>query len=140
MKFVIEFDDNDIGEFIEEFGDDIKDHIRKRIKDALTEEERKSNSDDVPTVHVHKKMFNSKEEAENVLLDMQIILDKFNDVTIHDYYDLVGLQTLPDDDYYGWTDLKGIHVKPIYNMHMEGIRWTIELPRPVRLHRYDQVE
>ena len=135
MKFVIEFDEDDVVKFLDEFGDDLKDHIRKRIKDALTEEERKSNSDDVPTIHVHKKMFNSKEEAVNVLLDMQIILDKFNNVTIRDYYDLVGLQTLPDDDYYGWTDLKDVCVKSI-----EDVRWTIELPKPVRLHRYDQVK
>ena len=136
MKFVIEFGEDDLVKFIDEFGDDLKEGIKKRLKDALIEEQKlKSDDDDVPTVH--KKMLDSKEEAENVLLDMQIILDKFHYLTLRDYYDLLGLQTLPDDDYYGWTNLEDAVVSSRPLQKCEQRRWYIELPKPVRLHRHD---
>ena len=171
MKFVIEFDDNDIGEFIEEFGDDIKDYIRKRIKAALTEEfgddikesimkrkktaldsalasyyndyrnrvrkkiEENSNGGWYP---VSKKTFGNKEEAEEILDRMYEILLRFNNVTVYDYYKLVDFELCDYDRNYGWTDLKCARVKPIYTYGDN--RWTIELPKPVCLHRYDQVE
>lgn len=135
MKFVIEFGDDDLVKFLDEFGDDLKEGIKKRLKDALIEEELNKQ---VKTYYpVSKKVFDTKEEAEEILNELYDILLRFNNVTVYDYYELVDIERCDNDRNYGWTDLKGVRVRPYT---YGNVRWTIELPKPVRLHRYDQVK
>lgn len=136
MKIVIEFDDDDIGEFIEEFGDDIKESIKNRLKSALNNESitkryHSWSSPTSPAPYVSIKIFESETEAENVLMEMLDILSIYGHVTISYYYDLVGLKTSYNkrNNEYGWTDLKNAHVKSI----KEAQTWVIDLPKPVYL-------
>lgn len=70
-------------------------------------------------------LFDSRGEAERVLDAMLEVIDQFGQVTILDYYDLVGKTGDFTDKYYGWENLAKASVK------RERGGYTIDLPRPV---------
>ncbi|MBR5780391.1 MAG: hypothetical protein IKY27_00210 [Bacteroidales bacterium] len=71
--------------------------------------------------------FDSRGDAEVVLIRMEEILDEYGQVRIADYYDLVGISGEYTDNNYGWTDLKYADVERT----RDG--FTIKLPRVIPL-------
>lgn len=70
--------------------------------------------------------FDTKEEAENVLVRMQEIIDAYDFVRVADYYDLSKIDDINyTDNGYGWDDLDEVDVIPD-----DDGSWIIDLPRP----------
>lgn len=68
--------------------------------------------------------FETRAKAEEVFEDMKDALEKYDVLSIADYYDMSGLEAEPTDSYYGWTSLKNAKVERI-----SGGYFTIKLPR-----------
>lgn len=79
----------------------------------------KTNIDDV--------VFESRGEAEMVLTSMIDIIEEYNQVSIANFYELVGITGEFTDNKYGWTNLASAKV----NRMRDG--YIIDLPRPVLL-------
>ena len=62
-------------------------------------------------------------EAEEVLSRMEEILDRYQVVSVADFYDLVGIQGRYTDNKYGWTDLRNAQVIRVRDGYI------IKLPR-----------
>lgn len=68
-------------------------------------------------------ILDSRSEAEEVLIQMNELLDRYSVVSVADLYDLVGITGNYTDNKYGWTQLRSadvIHVR-------DG--WLLKLPR-----------
>lgn len=74
-------------------------------------------------------IFESRQDAEQVYDEMMEILDKYEQVTVADYLDLLGITSEFTDHRYGWANLSGMRV-----VHVRG-GYRIELPRQVALGR-----
>jgi len=72
-------------------------------------------------------ILDTKAEAESIIEQMDMIIEQFDQTTVSDLYDLVGITGAYTDDKYGWTDLRDAGVRQI----REG--WLLVLPRPVSL-------
>lgn len=68
-------------------------------------------------------IFESRTEANDVLITMEETLDRFNRVTVLDFYDFVGITGRFTDDRYGWFDLATARVVPCRG------GYKIKLPR-----------
>lgn len=124
MKFTIEFTEDDIAEFLDTFGDEIKENIKKKLKSAIEE------SDIKDKYYVFEDMiFKKYDDANDTLNAMHNFLMRFGKVTVFDLYDICGYPTKMDDRAYGWTDLKGVGIRP-------GVKegWIIDLPAPKLLN------
>lgn len=71
--------------------------------------------------------FDSRGDAEAVLMTLDDILDTYSVVSVADYYDVAGVSATPSDDDYGWDNLKPAQVVKT----REG--WTIKFPRAKQL-------
>lgn len=71
----------------------------------------------------------SKEQASEVIQQLCDIIEQYQQTSLLDLYELVGLSTRPTDYNYGWTDLSNATVKPI-----AGGYWLC-LPKPVPLSK-----
>lgn len=74
-------------------------------------------------------IFDSRGDAEMVLVDMRELLDRFEQVTVLDYLDIltgygISVKTEPSDDKYGWKDLS--NVEPT---RARGGGYFLNLPR-----------
>lgn len=69
----------------------------------------------------------SRADAEQVLDEMFELLDKYKQVTVADFYDMLDISSEFTDHKYGWTDLRGARVVRVRN----GYR--IDLPREIAL-------
>lgn len=67
----------------------------------------------------------TKSDAERVIDTMNDILDQYRVVSVADFYELVDERTVPNDNKYGWTNLR--------NAYIERVRdgYLIRLPRPI---------
>lgn len=63
-------------------------------------------------------------EAEEVLDRLLELLDRYNQATVSDLYELTGIETNFTDEKYGWTDLRGASVTRIAGGYL------LNLPRP----------
>lgn len=52
-------------------------------------------------------IFNSKKEAEELILSMEEVIDEYGVVSVADMYDLVGMTANYTDSNYGWYSLRG---------------------------------
>lgn len=68
-------------------------------------------------------VFDSRRDAEEVLIAMGDLLDAYNVVRVADLYDLVGKTGRYTDNDYGWTNLAGADVQRV----RDG--WLLKLPR-----------
>lgn len=57
---------------------------------------------------IHEK----KEDASNVLQHMYDIVERYNEVSVADLHELMGLPTSPIDHKWGWTSLAGADIRP----------------------------
>lgn len=55
-------------------------------------------------------MFNDRADAEEVLLRMTELVDKYGMVSVADFYELVGQRFAFTDQKYGWRDLRGVEI------------------------------
>ena len=70
-------------------------------------------------------ILNTRAEAEEVMLQMTELLDRYGIVSVADLYDLVGVTGNYTDNHYGWTQLRStevIHVRDGY---------LLKLPRAI---------
>jgi hypothetical protein len=65
----------------------------------------------------------SRSVAESVLTEMFDHLDRFEVVTVADFYEMVGYSGAFTDRKYGWTDLRG--TRPV---RTKGGGWVLDLP------------
>lgn len=72
-------------------------------------------------------VFDSRGEAEKLLLAMDHAIQEYGMVSVGDYYDLAGITSQYTTHKYGWTDLRGAEVVRI----REG--YIIKLPKPTPL-------
>lgn len=68
-------------------------------------------------------IFDSRADAEQVLDDMRELLDRYQQVTVADYLDMLGKTSVYTDNKFGWTDLSRVQVSRVRG----GYR--IDLPR-----------
>lgn len=66
----------------------------------------------------------SRSEAEQVIDQMFELLSKYDQVTVADLYDLVGVGGTHTDHKWGWTDLRGANVARVRN------GFLLDLPEP----------
>lgn len=55
----------------------------------------------------------SRAEAQEVLMRMDEVIETYKVASVLDLYDLVGLPTNPQDNKYGWTNLRNAKVVPV---------------------------
>lgn len=67
----------------------------------------------------------SRGEAEQVLDTMIAMIDKYGEVSVADYYEMVGLHGEFTDEKFGWTNLSHADTE-----RLRGGKYTIKLPRP----------
>lgn len=67
----------------------------------------------------------SRGEAERVIDTLQEIVEQYNQATVADLYELVGITSAYTDHKYGWTDLRGSRVQ-----HSRGGTYLLDLPKP----------
>lgn len=70
-------------------------------------------------------IFESRKEANEVLLTLEEMLESYDCVSILDYYDACGVTAKNTDDKYGWTNLDGARVVRSYD------GYTIKFPRVI---------
>lgn len=92
---------------------------RERIARSTRERNSRESLDDF--------LFESRADAEQVRDEMLEMLDKYDQVTVADYLDLLGISSEFTDNKYGWTNLSSIRV-----VHARG-GYRLELPREMPL-------
>ena len=70
----------------------------------------------------------SREEAEEVLIQLRDILEKYGRVEVADYKELVGASSSYTENKCGWTDLSNAKIDQKFN------GWTVVLPGPKDLY------
>lgn len=73
-------------------------------------------------------VFTTRGEAEEVLDRMDELVEKYNNVSVAEYYDLAGVSSEYTSNKYGWTD---IHTAKIVRVSGDG--YMIKLPRVMPL-------
>lgn len=95
-------------------------------------------------VHVHEELLRRRNPSEsrvvwNIILTTRELAEKaldamlgridgFGQVSIYDYYQLVGVTGNFTDEKYGWFDLTKVDIKP------SGEGYSLDLPRPVKFN------
>lgn len=70
-------------------------------------------------------IFETRGEAENVLMGLDAMLDKYSIVTVADYYELVQVSCNHTARNYGWSDLRSAYIARTRGGYM------IKLPKPL---------
>ena len=68
-------------------------------------------------------------EAEEVIDRLFDLLSKYDNASVADLYELVGITANFTDEKWGWTDLRGASVAKVRNGYL------LDLPRPEPLDR-----
>ena len=76
------------------------------------------------------KAFTTRYEAATILNAMTQHCNTYGQVTLGDYYKLIGQTPTSVDDDYGWTDLSGATIDKI-----ESGRYTIHMPLAKKLNK-----
>ena len=64
-------------------------------------------------------------EAEEVLRHMDAIIDTYGVLSVLDMFDLVGVRSTPNDNKYGWTNIRSAEI-----VRVSG-GYTIRMPKPL---------
>lgn len=72
----------------------------------------------------------TRHEAEDVIGKMFDLINEYEQVTVADLYDLVGVTAQYQDHNWGWTDIRGSGATRIRNGD-----YLLDLPRPIPLKR-----
>lgn len=95
-----------------------------RISSNRREEERPSLRRGRSVHDLDDLVLNTRPEAEAVIGQMFDIISKYEQVTIADLYELVGITGEPIDHKWGWTDLRGSGIVRIKDGYL------LDLPKP----------
>lgn len=76
--------------------------------------------------------YRSKEEAFELMDDMQDYLDEYDEISIAKMYEMANLPVKDTDFNYGWKKLDGAKVVTI--KHRDGKSYIVDMPRPVPLN------
>ena len=66
----------------------------------------------------------TRAEAEGVIDQLFMLIDKYDQATVADLYELVGVSPQYTDNKYGWTDIRGAGATRVRNGYL------IDIPRP----------
>jgi hypothetical protein len=66
----------------------------------------------------------TRREAEEVIEQLDIILEKYESVSVKDLYELVGVDSHYTDEKWGWTELRGASVSRISNGYLLNLPKT----------------
>lgn len=69
-------------------------------------------------------IISTRAEAEQVLSSMLEVIEKYNSITVADFYDLVGITGNHADNKWGWEDLRGTGIVRV------GGGYLLDLPKP----------
>lgn len=84
----------------------------------ITRRSRRSN--DIPEIIVE-----SRADAQDVLEEMNNLIDEYDDVSVGDLNQIVGITGTPQDEKWGWFDISSARIKKV------GPReYLVDLPRP----------
>lgn len=75
------------------------------------------------SITVDDAVLTREEDARNVLTYMYDLLDQYNEVTLAQFYDLLGITGDFTAEQWGWRSLQGAHVQQIHD------GWRIVMPR-----------
>lgn len=79
------------------------------------------------TVYGVKDWFlQSRAEADRVLETLDELLSKYGRVTVNDYYDTIGVDSVWTDEYWGWNNISDARIR------YERDGWIIIMPRPIK--------
>lgn len=70
----------------------------------------------------------SRGEAEQVIETLFEMVSQYQQATVADLYELVGITSAYTDNKYGWTDMRGSGVQ-----HVRGGAYLLNLPKPIAL-------
>ena len=101
----------------------IKNKIDNTVKKSIDTYE--SNEIDLLTDGI---VFESKEEAEEVLESLDEIIDKFGMASELDLYNLIGIESPLSSEKYGWTDIRNANIIRVRD------RYLLKLPSFVSLY------
>lgn len=73
-------------------------------------------------------LFDSRNDAEAVLSRMLDVLDEYDDISVADFYDMVGVDSVYTDRDWGWENLSSAYVERIRDGYI------IRLPRAIALN------
>lgn len=76
-----------------------------------------------------EQIFPDRATAESILLDMRNAIAEYGEVSVGDFYDLIGVSSSYVDNAYGWKDLNSAGIRPVAG------GFVIDFPRAVALRR-----
>lgn len=92
----------------------------KSERDRERDYRRNRRSNDVPEIIV-----DSRADAQDVLEEMNNLIDEYDDVSVGDLNQIVGITGTPQDEKWGWYDISSARIKKV------GPReYLVDLPRP----------
>lgn len=69
-------------------------------------------------------VISTRAEADQVLSSMLEVLEKYNVISVADFYDLVGITGTHTDNKWGWEDLRGVGIVRVRDGYL------LDLPKP----------
>ena len=76
---------------------------------------------------LNEVLFDTRKDAEDVVEMLLCLIHDYEQVSIADFYNLVGLECCYTDNQYGWTRLSEINIKRVRN------GFTITFPQYIKL-------
>lgn len=70
----------------------------------------------------------NREDAVAVLDEMRDVIEQYGQVSVADYYDLIGFDPEITDNSYGWTDLSSARVVSVYGREVNNRGYQLDLP------------
>lgn len=77
----------------------------------------------------YEQVFPDRGTAESILIDMKNAIAEYGEVSVGDFYDLIGVSSSYVDNAYGWRDLNSAGIRPVAG------GFVIDFPRAVALRR-----
>ena len=96
----------------------------KDTRDGRTDSGRRNISREARSKHdFDEVIFETRGDAEEVLFSLSELIVDYGEATVRDFYDFAGISASFTDEKYGWTDLRGVRVRPLRT------GYAIDLPR-----------
>lgn len=130
MKFNEEFKKEILNEVKKELIKELKEELLKDIFKKETKGERVSYKEYYGhNYKLDNVLFNSYEEAQNVLREMYDIKSKYAVLTVNDFYELAGVTGSYEDNRYGWYDLGDVKIEERNENY-----YYLNMPEPKRIN------
>jgi hypothetical protein len=100
-----------------------------RRREEPRERERSRHRPSTSIRDLEEVVIDTRAEADSVLEMMYNALEQYEEVTVLDYYDMVGIKSNFTDETWGWTDLGGTQIRRV-----RGGAYILTLPEPQQLN------